>query len=214
VTDTHNGKDEPPKGGSRWTDSQTSRAAAKSDTIPGHREAVVDVISGAGDYGATWDEVCEAINQMYIEAGYDIRVRPGSISPRFREERKHGTIRLKREDGVVVTRVGDSGFEQDVYVLRKEDEPIDVVETDIGDYLDETKHGKDCLHCQLRATIRTFCATHPDSDYAEDIMAAVAAVIGDQLANEESSPFVSSDIRTVARWAKQRIRAVRKARGG
>ena len=149
---------------------------------------MVEIIADAGDHGATWDEVCEAINQMYLEAGHDIRVRPGSISPRFREERKHGTIRIKREaDGSAVTRCADSGFEQDVYVMRKDDEPIDVVETDIDDFSrrEQARQGLPAL--STPDTIRKFCTAHPDDDYLEDTMAALAGVIGDRLVG--SVPF-------------------------
>jgi hypothetical protein len=184
----------------RWTDPKTSYEASTTADISRLAQKVADVIREAGGHGATWDEVCAVLE----------RVRPGSISPRFRELRLHGVIRTKTtSEGDRVTRSGETGFGQQVYVIRKEHEPFDDLESELDELLDPDQHGKHCLHCVLMKTIVAFNDRHPER-YFDDTLAALAGVIGDLLAADQSR--LSHDIRDIKTWIKQRIKHVASTR--
>jgi hypothetical protein len=180
----------------RWTDPATSYEAAVTADTGNLAEDVADVIRKAGDDGATWDEVCAVLK----------RIRPGSISPRFRELRLHGVIRAKTTDrGNKVTRAGETNFEQQVYVIRKDDEPFDDLESKLDELLGPDQHGAHCLHCRIMKTIVAFNDRHPER-YFDDTLAALAAVFGDLLAADQSR--LSHDLRDLKAWIKQRITQV------
>jgi hypothetical protein len=66
----------------------------------------------------------------------------------------------------------------------------------------------DCLHCDLWSVIKKFCAEHPNG-CIEDVLNALADVIGDQLASEGSAPYQDEFIRKITVLNK-RIEHVRR----
>jgi hypothetical protein len=67
----------------------------------------------------------------------------------------------------------------------------------------------DCLHCVLWPVIRKFCAEHPDG-CVQDVLDALAYVIGDQLMSKGSRPHQEEFIRRVNDQIRERIEFVKK----
>lgn len=67
---------------------------------------------------------------------------------------------------------------------------------------------EDCLHCDLWPVINKFCADHPNG-VVEDVLMALADVIGDQLASEGSAPYQDEFIGKINDRIKRRIEHVR-----
>jgi hypothetical protein len=94
------------EGGYRWSDPDTSKAAAQSFSAT-HLEAIVaGEIAMCGNDGATWWE-------LHVRSGIPL----ASISPRFKPLRGKGIIKAKTTiDGIVVKRPGNSKRNQIVWV--------------------------------------------------------------------------------------------------
>jgi hypothetical protein len=69
-----------------------------------------------------------------------------------------------------------------------------------NDYYDTPE---ECLHCVLWPVIKKFCLEHPDG-YVENMLLALADVIGDQLATKGSTPYREEFIDTINRRIRER----------
>jgi hypothetical protein len=72
-------------------------------------------------------------------------------------------------------------------------------------------HDDDCLHCALWPVIHEYCRAHPDG-VVYDVLMALAAVIGDQLASAGSTPYREEFIRDVEHGIRRRIKEVEEMR--
>ena len=71
----------------------------------------------------------------------------------------------------------------------------------------------DCLHCDLWPVIKKFCTEHPGG-CVEDVLDALADVIGDQLATEGSMPYQHEFIHKINDRIYERIEHVRECMNG
>jgi hypothetical protein len=71
------------------------------------------------------------------------------------------------------------------------------------------KHKNDaCLHCRVWSTIRQFCKEYPDG-CVEDVIDALADVVGDQLAGDGSYPLRENFLKAFDDRVQTRIKAGR-----